>query len=257
MIAHSDIKESFQMKFLALFIKEPILKKVIYDIFQYGTAYVVGGYFRDFLNNKDSRDVDIIVDIKDIKLIDIIQRTGCKYYQNRHKGIKLDLGGITVDLWSLENNWAFKNGLVKLNDNDKLKSIAKGCFFNYDALVINLKDYKYNAEFYLDFQNNGILDILQKTNRYKNLNPTPEANIVRAFYIKEKYNIKFSENLIKYIVLKTIALTDRYKDGLLRILNVKENYEKYQDLDNVKLIRDIIFLVDESKKTTNKLFLDL
>jgi hypothetical protein len=245
------------MKFLALFIKEPILKKVIYDIFQYGTAYVVGGYFRDFLNNKDSRDVDIIVDIKDIKLIDIIQRTGCKYYQNRHKGIKLDLGGITVDLWSLENNWAFKNGLVKLNDNDKLKSIAKGCFFNYDALVINLKDYKYNAEFYLDFQNNGILDILQKTNRYKNLNPTPEANIVRAFYIKEKYNIKFSENLIKYIVLKTIALTDRYKDGLLRILNVKENYEKYQDLDNVKLIRDIIFLVDESKKTTNKLFLDL
>mgnify|MGYP000908847970 FL=1 len=245
------------MKFLALFIKEPILKKVIYDIFQYGTAYVVGGYFRDFLNNKDSRDVDIIVDIKDIKLIDIIQRTGCKYYQNRHKGIKLDLGGITVDLWSLENNWAFKNGLVKLNDNDKLKSIAKGCFFNYDALVINLKDYKYNAEFYLDFQNNGILDILQKTNRYKNLNPTPEANIVRAFYIKEKYNIKFSENLIKYIVLKTIALTDRYKNGLLRILNVKENYEKYQDLDNVKLIRDIIFLVDESKKTTNKLFLDL
>lgn len=245
------------MKFQALYLKEPILKKIMYEIFHYGTAYVVGGYLRDFLNNKESRDVDIIVDVRDIKLIDIIKKIDCQYSQNRHKGIKLHLGNTTVDLWSLENNWAFKNGLVKLNENDKLNSIAKGCFFNYDALAINLKNYKYNTQYYYDFLNNSTLDILQKTDKYKNLNPTPEANIVRAFYIKERHNIKFSDNLIKYIVLKAVALTDKYNDGLYRIINIKENYEKYQDLDNVKLIRNIISVVRENQKSTNSLFLDL
>ena len=245
------------MKIQALYLKEPVVKKIIYDIFNYGTAYIVGGYFRDFLNNKESRDVDIIVDIKDIRLIEIIKKVGCEYSQNRHKGIKIDLGKTIVDLWSLENNWAFKNGLVKLNDNDKLKSIAKGCFFNYDSLVINLKDYKYNMEYFNDFQNNGELDILQKTNRYKNLNPTPEANIVRAFYIREKYNIKFSNNLIKYIVSKTVALTDKYDDGLSKIFDIKKDYKKYQDMDNAKLLKDIISLVRENQKITNRLFLDM
>lgn len=241
------------MKIQALYLKEPVLKKIIYEIFNYGTAYVVGGYFRDFLNNKESRDIDIIVDVKDIKLIDIIKNIGCKYSQNRHKGIKIDLGETVVDLWSLENNWAFKNGLVKLNDNDKLRSIAKGCFFNYDSLVINLKDYKYNMEYFNDFLNNRELDILQKTNRYKNLNPTTEANIVRAFYIKEKCNIRFSNNLMKYIITRTIVLAD--KDGLSGFFDIKNNYEKYQDLDNAKLLKDLISLIREKQKITNKLFL--
>ena len=241
------------MKIQALYLKEPVLKKIIYEIFNYGTAYVVGGYFRDFLNNKESRDIDIIVDVKDIKLVDIIKYIGCKYSQNRHKGIKIDLGETVVDLWSLENNWAFKNGLVKLNDNDKLRSIAKGCFFNYDSLVINLKDYKYNMENYNDFLNYRELDILQKTNRYKNLNPTTEANIVRAFYIKEKCNIRFSNNLMKYIITRTIVLAD--KDDLSGFFDIKNNYEKYQDLDNAKLLKELISLIREKQKITNKLFL--
>lgn len=257
MIDLSDIKESFQMRFQALYLEEPVLKRVIYDIFDYGTAYVVGGFFRDFLNHRESRDVDIIVDIKDKKLIDIIKSINCNYTQNRHKGIKLHLRNTTVDLWSLENNWAFKNKLVKLNENDKLNSIAKGCFFNYDALVINLKDYKYNTQYYHDFLKNRTLDILQKTDRYKNLNPTTEANIVRAFYIKKKYDIKFSDNLIKYIVLKTVALSDKYTDGLYRFIKIKENYVKYEELDNVTLIKDIISIVKENQKSTNSLFLDL
>lgn len=242
------------MKFITLYLKEPVLSKIIDEIFIHGTAYIVGGFFRDFLNHKESRDIDMIVDIQGIKLIDIIKKIDCEYTQNRHKGIKIPLRNTTLDLWSLENNWAFKNKLVKLNENDKLNSISKGCFFNYDALGINLKNYKYNAEYYYNYIETGTLDILQKTNRYKNLNPTIEANIVRAFYLKEKFNIKFSDNLIKYIVAKTADLSDKYSDPLIRIIDVKETYTKYNDLDNATLIDGIMSLVKEKRLDDDTLF---
>ena len=251
-----DIKKSFQIKFRSLLDEEPILKEFLLNVFVYGTAYVVGGYFRDFLNNKESRDIDIIIDLDSVKLLDILSNMDCYYTINRHGGIKLKLQKIDVDLWSLEKNWAFKNKLVKLNENDKLNSIAKGCFFNYDSLVINLHNYTYNIRYYNDFLNARILDILQKSSCYKNLNPTVEANIIRAFYIKETFNINFSENITEYIVKKMESLSDKYKDGLKRIISIKAMYPKYQELSNDFLIDDIIRTMEHKKNLSDNLFLD-
>lgn len=251
-----DIKKSFQIKFLSLLNEEPALKELLLSVFVYGTAYVVGGYFRDFLNNKESRDIDIIVDLDNVKLLDVISSIDSHYTINRHGGIKLQLKNMDVDLWSLEKNWAFKNKLVKLNEKDKLNSIAKGCFFNYDSLVINLHNYTYNIRYYNDFLDSKTLDILQKSSCYKNLNPTVEANIIRAFYIKENLDIKFSENLTDYIVKKVESLSDRYSDGLNRIISIKAMYPKYQGFADDVLIDSIIHTMEYRKKISDNLFLD-
>lgn len=252
----TDIKKFFQIKVRNLLDEEPILKELLLNVFVYGTAYVVGGYFRDFLNVKESRDIDIIIDLDNVKLLDVIDDIDCQYTINRHGGIKLQLKKMDVDLWSLEKNWAFKNKLVKLNEKDKLNSIAKGCFFNYDSLVINLHNYTYNIRYYNDFLSTKILDILQKSSCYKNLNPTVEANIIRAFYIKENFNIDFSENLTDYIVKKVESLSDRYADGLERIINIKAIYPKYQGLANDILVNSIIRTIQHRKKTSDNLFFD-
>jgi len=249
-----DIKKLFQKKFILLLNKESALKELLFNIFIYGTAYVVGGYLRDVLNEKESRDIDIIIDIENAKLLNILAGLEIGYEKNRHGGIKFRFETTIVDLWSLENNWAFKNKLVKLNEKDKLNSIAKGCFFNYDSLVINLHNYSYNTRNYNDFLKTKTLDILQKSPIYKSQNPTVEANIIRAFFLKQKYNIDFSQNLTDYLVKKIASLSDRYENGLERIIDIKTKYPKYQELTDDFLSKSIISFMEENKKSTNNLF---
>jgi hypothetical protein len=249
-----DIKKIFHANFLHLLNGEPAFKELLFNIFIYGTAYVVGGYIRDILNEKDIRDIDIIIDLENAKLLNILEELNFNYEKNRHGGIKFRFEKTIVDLWSLENNWAFKNKLVKLNEKDKLNSIAKGCFFNYDSLVINLHNQTYNIRYYNDFLKTQTLDILQKKSVYKNLNPTVEANIIRAFFLKQKLNIEFSHNLTDYLVKKIESLSDSYDNGMERIISIKAKYPKYQELTDETLIKNITIFIEENKKSTNKLF---
>lgn len=225
-----DIKKEFYNHFHNHMTNENIMP-FFYDIFVYGTAYIVGGYFRDFINKKKSRDIDIIVDLKNELLIELIEQYKFNYIINRHGGIKLIHEHIEIDIWNMDNNWAFKNKLVKLNEEDKLNSIAKGCFYNYDALVINLHNFSYSLRYYNEFIENKKLNILQERSVYKNLNPTTEANILRAFFLKENFGITFSDNTFYYLTKKIGSLKDRFGDGyFIRLLEVKEKYPKYKSL---------------------------
>lgn len=256
MIPPSQIKSLFRTKF-DLFLQENIsFKMLLLDIFVEGSVFIVGGYFRDFLVGKQSRDLDIIVDSPNSILLNKIIDSGIPFDINRHLGIKLDLGHIKVDMWSLENNWAFKTKLVKLNPDDKLLSIAKGCFYNFDALVINLPTYNYNIRYFKEFSVKGELDILQDKSLYKNLNPTLEANILRAFYIQKRTGASFSENTKEYLLRKIGQLNDNYSSGIERLIEVKRNYPKYdQTLKDV----DVVIFVNEIVKgvvSRNQLFFD-
>jgi hypothetical protein len=235
-----DIKKEFQVAFLGLLKSEVKIQHLFYETFLYGTAYIVGGFFRDFLNKNPSRDLDVIVDISHTKLIEILDELKIEYVLNRHKGIKILFNVITVDIWCIENNWAFRNDLVKLNDDDKLSSIVRGCFFNYDALVINLNNFSYNIQHYKNFQKFNIVDILQRSPKYKNLNPTTEANILRAIFIREKFQSSFSDNLLVYLVKKLGSLKDKYNDEILRLLTIKEKYKKYNELTEQMLISRVV-----------------
>jgi hypothetical protein len=259
-----EIKIGFENHFRTLLKKEVILKNLIFEVFTYGTAYVVGGFFRDFLNNQKSRDIDIIVDVKNTYLLDIIKSLNYPFETNRHGGIKLELDTITVDLWSLEDNWAFKKQefnfkqkqLVKLNEEDKLNSIAKGCFFNYDSLVINLNNFSYNLRYYNEFNNKMALDILQKSVSYKKLNPTTEANIIRAIFIKNKFNVKFTENTALYMTSKLGHLKDLYQNEIQRLVEIKQKYPKYKELSDTVLQQEIELLMNDSSRN-RQLFLSM
>ncbi len=251
-ILEKKLKKEFQDFFIQKMNEERFLY-FFYNVFTLGTAYVVGGFFRDFINNKPSRDIDIIVDLKNDQLIEILKELDFVFTINRHGGIKIKLPSMYADIWSIENNWAFKNKLVKLNEDDKLNSIAKGCFYNYDSLVINLNNFNYNLRYYKEFEENEQLNILQERTMYKHLNPSIEANILRAFYIRYTNKIKYTENTERYLNSKLGHLWDKYGNPIDRLLEVKKGYPKYDILDR-KLIQTSI---DELKSSLSSPSLSL
>lgn len=237
-------KDKFKQHVESLLYKEPILKQLISELLQYGTAYIVGGFLRDFLNNEKSRDIDIIADLKNVSLTDIIKKIPCQYSINRHNGFKLQLHEITVDIWDIHDNWAFKNNIVKINPKDKLTSIAKGCFYNYDSLVINLSDYRYNIKYYNQYCHNNELDIIFKSSRYKTMNNTTEANIIRAFFIRFKHKrISFSNNLVNYIITDFSSKSDKQIDIYLC---KKKEYPKYNEFQDEVFIEHLTNFIKSS-----------
>ena len=198
-----------------------------YELFMVGSAYVVGGYFRDFLLSKSSRDVDIITDLSPNQLISLVSNSNVNFKINRHGGIKISLSQIEIDIWTIDNNWAFKNNLVKLNENDILNSIAKGCFYNFDSLAINLHTFNYTIKYYSECLSKNELNILQENSLYQNLNPSIEANILRAIFLSKTYNLKYSLNTINYLFSKIGFIADNFNNPLERILIVREQYPKY------------------------------
>lgn len=253
---YKHIKSQFNLHFSSELKYNPELKFLLYEIFVYGSAYIVGGYFRDFLNKKESRDLDIIIDLDNEKLLEIVRKSNTQYSINRHKGIKLQFDNLVVDMWSIENNWAFKNELVKLNENDKLNSIAKGCFYNYDSLVINIHTFNLNIQNYSDYLQNKKLDILLKSPIYKNLNPTTGANILRAFYLKKTQKIEFSSSTKKYLIDKIGQMKDNGLEPVKELENTKKKYAKYQySLDE----KDIVLFMNElysANQFDNQIYLD-
>ena len=238
-IIHEDLRDRFH----SLLDSEPILRGIIFDVLLKGRAYIVGGFVRDVINDRENRDLDIIIDIPPKELKGILENYNCEECINRLGGAKLKLQNVEVDVWSIDNNWAFANNLVKLNDNDKLNSIAKGCFYNYDALVVSVPKFMYNIRYYNEFFDKKELNILQKNSLYKKLNPTVEANIIRAVYIKKLYNIDFSDNLKDYMINEILTLRDKYDGVVQHLLSIKSLYQKYDIITetDIKLIIEELF----------------
>lgn len=241
------IRERLNQRIAKTLYQEPELYKILLQVFVYGTAYIVGGFVRDALQGKQNRDIDIIVEIEKSLLYDIVQESGCSYDINRHGGIKLHLSTLDADIWTIDSNWAFENGLVHLKENKKkrLECIAKGCFYNYDSLVVNIHDKSFDIHNYISFLKHKELDILMSSSTYKNLNPTVEANVIRAFYIKYKYNVTFSAQLKEYIFKKVLPLGDTIEEAFCKILSVKHKYPKYNDYSEGDLLADMESLLKE------------
>lgn len=236
---YNKFKADFVSKFQFTLSENVKLQDLLYELFIFGTAYIVGGFLRDISTNSQSRDLDIIIDLPYNQLIKIVHSSKVGYETNRMNGLKIRLKNLDVDIWSIDDNWAFKNNLVVRNDDNILLSIAKGCFYNYDSLVINVHTNNLITFGYNNFVKTRTLDINQKNKYYQFLNPTIEANILRAFYLKKLYQISYSENCTNYLVSRISYLNDKYSDSTERLLNFVKMYTKYDKILDKKVIHDL------------------
>ena len=97
-------KELFAQKLQVILNENPRFRAFIYEVFISGTAYVLGGYLRDILMQKESRDIDIILTIPKNKIIELLKNNNLEYKINRLSGIKVKLHNLEADIWSIDNN---------------------------------------------------------------------------------------------------------------------------------------------------------
>src|ERR1700694_1912278 len=115
-----------------LMARSPIANAVNYIRRNSSRCFVFGGALRDILRpdslTASVRDVDIVVGTNDLRYL----TEQCEQYvlgQNRFGGYRLKIGPVPVDIWAVEETWAFRKTLVLPLS---FYSLPKTTFLNID-----------------------------------------------------------------------------------------------------------------------------
>lgn len=199
-------------------------------------VYLFGGAVRDYLeNNLDSfRDLDFVVKSKSCQSIDIEHYipTQTKFSRNRYNGYKIYFSDFIVDIWNIENTWAFKNHKLQTSVENLLNSV----YLNIDSLVYLLNEERFINDcdkVYESIKLKKQLDIICKETPYETL------NLLRAIIYKNKYSLEFSDNLIhqfyKYVNDNNYNLIDEF------MKLQKEHYKEYI-IDKSEIYKEINYI---------------
>lgn len=211
----ANLTEALLKKFESDNTAYQFLSKLLQD----AKVYLFGGAIRDYLDgNLDaSRDIDLVVEARNNLSIDILDylpsSVNISYKKNRYDGYKIDFNNhILVDIWNLNDTWAFRTNKVETSAENLVKSV----YLNIDALVYCLNNNMFlnNSDLnYLNVINNRTLDIVLKDNPYEDL------NLLRALVFQKRYSLEFS---------------DKLKHRFFCYMSMNENYaiEKFINLQN-------------------------
>lgn len=215
----------------SLLVENVVLSHILSKVNSH--KYIVGGYIRDYISKgQRGRDVDIMVEISRDRLQTILDGADVKYTMNHFGGFKF-FDSISVDIWSIHDNWAFRTNLVNASKKHMKRAISRGCFYNYDALVMDLSDCSYEVGPYESFLRTRVLDILQSDIRYRIENPTALANVIRALWIKSQYNCLFSDRLERYIDYVLEEYGQNRAQYQVFLNEIKDKYIKYSASEEI------------------------
>ena len=157
-------------------------------ITKHGDVLLFGGAIRDILVNKTPRDYDFVVTFRSSFLEEIL--ASFAFWKNRFGGYKFVLDDIKIDIWSIDDTWAFRNRLVSsLPDN-----LTETVFLNIDSIAVNLCRGNVYAKRYREAVEKNLLDIVLEKN------PFPELCVLRALVFRCTNNINISKKLREFIV---------------------------------------------------------
>ena len=176
-----------------------VLYRLIYKMEQSNNLYLLGGAVRNYIENQYTfdpqrlpRDFDFVVEHKKGKnLDDIMQSLGVNIpvRYNGFGGYKLAFDDIHIDIWKMEDTWAFTHtSLKKCKDN-----LVKSVFLNIDGIVYDFHKNSYYTDLYDSAIRNRKIGIVLKNN------PKVHLNLLRALIFSDEYNMEIS-NQIKSMI---------------------------------------------------------
>ena len=181
-----------------LMVRSPIANAINYVRRNSSRCFVFGGALRDIFRpdslTPSARDVDIVVSRNDLRYL--IEE--CEKYvlgQNRFGGYRIKIGPVPVDIWAVDETWAFRKTLVLPQS---FYSLTKTTFLNIDGIAADVPmgqdiDIKVFAKDYLDAFNSGVLDI----SLYNN--PFPTLVAIKALRAMYRYDLKITHRLASYL----------------------------------------------------------
>ena len=201
--------------------EEPALAEFIKVFLSNGDVYLFGGAVRTYLLEQSEmlkeeffhkiRDLDFVFRGRnENRVIDLLKNSKYRFKENRFGGFKVQVSHIVnVDIWDIDNTWAFKNGGVMYRDE---KDFLKTVFLNIDAGIYDLKKYKFYTKPLKAAFKKKELDIVLKNN------PAAELNFLKALRYYKKYDMRTSK--------KFRFVLDRY---------VSENKNLVNDIYNAQM----------------------
>ena len=153
---------------------------------------VIGGLVRDFARvGRDgfNSDVDLVVDAPQNDVKTLAEKLSAE--ENVFGGFSAKIGRWKIDFWAMENTWAFRNNLIKVNS---LEDVINCTFFDWDSVAYDLKNRcVICSENYLEKIRSNILEI--------NLlpNPSPLGNLLRAVRRLILWNARAGKVLTRFI----------------------------------------------------------
>lgn len=152
--------------------------------------YIFSGVIRNFfLGIDEARDLDFVVE--DVsKITRIINKY--QFRKNSFGGYKIVINDLNIDLWEVKDTWAFE---YQNQINYQLyKAIPNTSFFNFSSIIyhFNKKKFIFNDDF-LRFLRDKCLDISYSPN------PNYELCLINTLYYSEKYELRVSSKLKKFI----------------------------------------------------------
>ena len=159
-------------------------------------AFLCGGAVRDILlHNSTPRDLDIILGY-------VSKEELATLFSGNAKG-ETSLGGITlqikdwsIDMWPLQDTWAFKEGKVS---GKGFSDYPKITFLDIDAIAIQLFSKRRRKR---TVYSKGFFEAISTRTIEINFeeNPAPAKCIVRALQIANKFNFAIGPKLARYMV---------------------------------------------------------
>lgn len=192
--------------------KHPPALKLYEELEKAGHIYLIGGVLREYRDKKeiqDIRDIDIVIDVKMDEYWEMILKN-YRPRRNKFGEYKIICDGLIVDMWRLQETWAYKNNVLTCNQSEYLQRLPDTVFLNLDAIVYDVRKNSWYDEKYKQAMQDKVIDVVLEQN------PEVMLNIVRTFVLKKKYNMVLSEKL-KDIIKEQKKIHKNFLDDLLNI----------------------------------------
>jgi len=164
-------------------------------------SYIFGGLLRDLAYygaySAFPRDLDIVVNDESIDAIaDAFGKS--EEDRNRFGGLALDFDGWKVDIWALEETWAFKQQPSFFKGAKAIEALPKTTFLNVEAIAVELNPSPGQAR---KIYEHNFFDALQQQTLDINfeLNPYPDFCLLRTFLTAFELRFALSFPLLQYI----------------------------------------------------------
>lgn len=156
-------------------------------------VFIFSGVIRNFfLGEKNNRDIDIILG-NQVDFQSLLMDVDIK--ENSFGGFKILHKNTTIDLWYLENTWAFKNDHMAVFDFALETKVPGTAFFNFSSIIYSVDDQMfYYTENFLTFLKDQQIDYVYEKN------PNYKLCLVNTLYYSDKYKLNIKDSLKKYIV---------------------------------------------------------
>lgn len=193
--------------------KYPLLGELFAELLESGKCYIIGGALREYKDYgtiQSMRDLDIVIqENREGRLAEICSRYNA--VRNAFNGYKVVCPGLAIDVWEIEDTWAFREGKVCCEKDDMPLALQETVFLNMDAIIYDVAQDVWYEEKYDEAMCSNVLDVVLEDN------PCLSTNILRAMIIRKKYDMKYSDKLKETILGKFYRCGHKFIDELLEL----------------------------------------